>query len=317
MAEWSKNKVESSAINGGKEFTTDDVLAINELNTMVNNSFYAVDFVEAMADAPDVSDIDGTGTPSVSLVSNIKNGKVFKKFKFSNLRGEKGLQGDKGDTGDKGEKGDKGDPNTLTIGSVSSGETASATITGTAPNQVLNLVLPKGEKGDKGDTGNISSLDTSLSLTSTNAVQNKVITQKFNDLEDELLVTETISYSNLYSFLTNNFDNVIKIKINTSNTSMSISSTIVTLSSNISSTTSSILVSLKNAYVFSPVYLYNYPAFWFCGGDNNYRMKLSVATGGISLYADGIRLDSGVMKVEVGSDIIPSATTFDVTYIKA
>lgn len=96
MAEWNKNKVESSAINGGKEFTTDDVLAINELNATVNNSFYAVDFVEAMADAPDVSEIDGTGTPSVSFVSNGK----FKKFKFSNLRGEKGDKGDKGETGD-------------------------------------------------------------------------------------------------------------------------------------------------------------------------------------------------------------------------
>lgn len=32
----------------------------------------------------------------------------------------------------------------LTIGTVSSGDTAAATITGTAPNQTLNLVLPKG-----------------------------------------------------------------------------------------------------------------------------------------------------------------------------
>lgn len=180
------------------------------------------------------------------------------------------------------------------------------------------VVVGTGEKGEKGDTGNIKDLDTSLSLTSTNAVQNNVITQKFNDLEEKLLVTETISYSNLYSFLTNNFDNVIKIKINTSNTFFSISSTIVTLGSSISSTTSSIPIFLdEDAYVFSPVYLYRYPAFWFCGGNNNYRMKLSVTTGGISLYADGIRLESGVMKIEVGSDIIPSATTFDVTYIKA
>ena len=43
--------------------------------------------------------------------------------------------------------------NTLSIGSVSSGTTASATITGTAPNQILNLVLPKGDTGDKGDKG--------------------------------------------------------------------------------------------------------------------------------------------------------------------
>ena len=43
--------------------------------------------------------------------------------------------------------------NTLSIGSVSSGTTASATITGTAPNQILNLVLPKGDKGDIGEKG--------------------------------------------------------------------------------------------------------------------------------------------------------------------
>lgn len=153
MAKWNKGKADPSKINGGNQFTSDDILAVDELNAMVNNSFYGVDFVEAMADQPDVSDIANTGTPNVSLVSNIKNGKEFKRFKFSNLRGEKGLQGDKGETGDKGEKGDKGDPNTLTIGSVTSGTTASATITGTAPNQVLNLVLPKGEKGDKGETG--------------------------------------------------------------------------------------------------------------------------------------------------------------------
>lgn len=85
--------------------------------------------------------------------------------------GEQGIQGLKGDKGDPGEKGDKGDPgekgaqgpqgndgvpNTLSIGTVASGMTPSVTITGTAPNQVLNLVLPKGDKGEqglKGDTG--------------------------------------------------------------------------------------------------------------------------------------------------------------------
>ncbi|KAF5080212.1 hypothetical protein DSECCO2_121420 [anaerobic digester metagenome] len=69
------------------------------------------------------------------------------------------FKGDKGDKGDKGEKGDKGDAgtsNTLSIGTVTGGINASASITGIAPNQTLNLVLPKGEKGDtgpKGDTG--------------------------------------------------------------------------------------------------------------------------------------------------------------------
>lgn len=52
MAEWSKNKVDSSAINNGKEFTSNDNLAINELNAIVNNSFYATnkaDSAEAIA----------------------------------------------------------------------------------------------------------------------------------------------------------------------------------------------------------------------------------------------------------------------------
>lgn len=42
-----------------------------------------------------------------------------------------------------------GDANCLQIGTVNKGEEASATIEGEAPNQILNLVLPKGDKGDK------------------------------------------------------------------------------------------------------------------------------------------------------------------------
>lgn len=43
--------------------------------------------------------------------------------------------------------------NVLSIGEVKSGDTTSATITGKEPNQILNLVLQKGEKGDKGEQG--------------------------------------------------------------------------------------------------------------------------------------------------------------------
>ena len=43
--------------------------------------------------------------------------------------------------------------NTLAIGTVSSGATASATITGDSPNQTLNLVLPKGDAGADGADG--------------------------------------------------------------------------------------------------------------------------------------------------------------------
>lgn len=74
-------------------------------------------------------------------------------------QGEVGPQGETGATGATGATGPAGPANTLTIGTVTSGIEASATITGEAPNQVLNLVLEKGDKGDtgpkgdKGDTG--------------------------------------------------------------------------------------------------------------------------------------------------------------------
>lgn len=59
-------------------------------------------------------------------------------------------QGSKGDTGATGAT---GPANVLTIGSVTSGKVANATITGEAPNQVLNLVLEKGEQGEPGEKG--------------------------------------------------------------------------------------------------------------------------------------------------------------------
>lgn len=55
--------------------------------------------------------------------------------------------------GEKGNTGEKGDSNVLTIGTVEKGDTASASITGDSPNQILNLVLPKGDKGDTGQKG--------------------------------------------------------------------------------------------------------------------------------------------------------------------
>ncbi|WP_182349329.1 collagen-like protein [Tomitella gaofuii] len=67
-----------------------------------------------------------------------------------------GPKGDTGAPGDPGPKGDAGSPgptNVLTIGTVSDGGAADATITGTSPNQVLNLTLPEGPKGDRGAPG--------------------------------------------------------------------------------------------------------------------------------------------------------------------
>lgn len=55
--------------------------------------------------------------------------------------------------GKKGDTGATGAPNILTIGTVVGGDNANATITGSSPNQILNLVLPKGDKGDQGEKG--------------------------------------------------------------------------------------------------------------------------------------------------------------------
>lgn len=52
--------------------------------------------------------------------------------------------------GPKGARGLTGPANVLTIGTVTADETPSATITGTTPSQVLNLVLAQGPKGDNG-----------------------------------------------------------------------------------------------------------------------------------------------------------------------
>ena len=58
-----------------------------------------------------------------------------------------------GPTGATGATGATGPANSLSIGTVTSNTTPSATITGTAPSQVLNLVLAAGPQGDPGPTG--------------------------------------------------------------------------------------------------------------------------------------------------------------------
>ena len=68
-------------------------------------------------------------------------------------QGPAGPEGKQGKDGAVGPKGETGPANTLKIGTVTNGSEAGATITGTAPNQTLNLVLPKGDKGDTGAQG--------------------------------------------------------------------------------------------------------------------------------------------------------------------
>lgn len=69
------------------------------------------------------------------------------------IQGSPGKDGAPGQQGDIGPAGPAGPSNTLTIGTVSGGSSAGASITGKSPNQVLNLVLPKGDPGEQGPQG--------------------------------------------------------------------------------------------------------------------------------------------------------------------
>lgn len=63
------------------------------------------------------------------------------------------IKGDKGDKGDTGETGPAGAAATITVGTVTSGDTAAVSNAGTTTAAKFNFVLPKGPKGDTGATG--------------------------------------------------------------------------------------------------------------------------------------------------------------------
>ena len=90
MANWSKNKVNPSDINNGNEYTVNDDVSLEQLNSMVNSGLYSQDFAEHLTDTPDTSDAGTVGTPSVTFVDNVQDGITYKKFKFSNLKGATG-----------------------------------------------------------------------------------------------------------------------------------------------------------------------------------------------------------------------------------
>lgn len=96
----------------------------------------------------------------------------------------------------KGAKGDTGTAASIKIGSVTTGaagSNASVTNSGTASNVVLDFTLPRGDRGEDGaDSGIV--VDTALSATSTNPVQNKVIKA---ELDKKTAKTDKIYEANL------------------------------------------------------------------------------------------------------------------------
>jgi hypothetical protein len=92
-----------------------------------------------------VSGADAAATLSAQTVSGTNASQVLS---LTLPQGATGIQGPQGIVGPA------GPANSLSIGTVVSDSTASsATITGTAPSQVLSLVLQKGDKGIQGDAG--------------------------------------------------------------------------------------------------------------------------------------------------------------------
>lgn len=96
------------------------------------------------------------------------------------LQGERGLQGLQGPKGNDGAAGAAGAAATIKVGVVTTGAAGTAakvTNSGTTSAAVLDFVIPQGPKGDKGEQGasSIVAVDSELSSTSTNPVQNKVV----------------------------------------------------------------------------------------------------------------------------------------------
>ncbi|EME8243697.1 hypothetical protein LBW08_001840 [Enterococcus faecium] len=78
----------------------------------------------------------------------------------------------------KGDKGDPGQAATITIGTVSSGATASVTNVGTSSAARFNFVLPKGDKGDPGE----NATTTAVATTTANGLMSKDDKKKLDGL---------------------------------------------------------------------------------------------------------------------------------------
>ena len=137
----------------------------------------------------------------------------------------KGPKGEKGDTGAQGLKGDKGDaftfedftPEQLASLKGDKGDTGAQGPQGEKGDTgAQGPQGEKGEKGDKGDPGTIT-IDTSLSTTSTNAVQNQAIARAVNGKAD---TTHTHAISEVTNLQTN-----LNAKVNTSDIANNLTTT--------------------------------------------------------------------------------------------
>ena len=106
-----------------------------------------------------IQKIEKTGTEGLvdTYTITYTNGQTSTYTVTNGATGEKGDTGDtgpQGETGAQGPKGDTGATPNIQIGTVQTlepGQNATASMTGTPENPLLNLGIPKGEKGDPGE----------------------------------------------------------------------------------------------------------------------------------------------------------------------
>ena len=154
-----------SASSTSSNFATSARSSANEALTYRNNaSTYAANAKTYMETAKDYSENVNVFIPSVSSAGVIS---------WTNKAGltnptSVNIKGDKGATGTAGKAA------TIAIGTVTTGEagtSVSVTNSGTTSDAILNFTIPKGKDGKDGGI----EVDTALSSTSTNPLQNKVI----------------------------------------------------------------------------------------------------------------------------------------------
>lgn len=110
---------------------------------------------------PSTITVGSTTTTSAGTNASVTNSGTSENviLNFSIPRGETGPtgpQGIQGETGPTGPQGESGETPVITIGTVTTGDPgtqATANISGTAPNFVLNLTIPQGPTGPAGAAG--------------------------------------------------------------------------------------------------------------------------------------------------------------------
>ncbi|MGN0960772.1 MAG: hypothetical protein ACI4PF_01070 [Christensenellales bacterium] len=171
MPKWSRKEVDPNTINNGNELDSGSQVAVQELNSIVNSGLFAQDFAKYLASQPDNSEANNVGTANVQLVPVVIDGQTYYKFKFLNLKGEQGVQGERGTDGEQ------------------------------VQLRVENDIIQWKYENDTEwisliSVADLITIDKSLSTTSENPVQNKIITNTINNLDviTEFVVGETSWY---------------------------------------------------------------------------------------------------------------------------